>query len=82
MRILLRTACGCERIINESRGSENNPDPEIVVPCMTSRTEWNFNMPAKPLSPVVQVRNRTFRLTNQGWLGPGDDDVYVYEEVL
>lgn len=80
-RILLRTACGCERLILEDFGSDK-PIPEIVVPCMQQRLDWSFNAPPKALMEPIQVRNRTFKLTNKGYLGPGDDDVYVYEEVL
>lgn len=80
-RILLRTSCGCERLILEDFG-EDKPPPDIVVPCMQSRLEWSFNAPPKALMEApIQVRNRRFKLTNQGWLGPGED-VYVYEEVL
>lgn len=81
MRILLRTACGCERLILEDFGPDQ-PVPEIRVPCMQSRIEWNFNMPPKQLMEPIQVRDRTFKLTNKGYLGPADGDVYVYEEVL
>ena len=79
MRILLRTACGCERIVNEQYSTEGKPDRDIVVPCM-ARAPDIFRK-ARPLEPDIRVHDRRFRLTDQTWVGPGEE-LFVYEEVL
>lgn len=79
MRILLRTACGCERIINEAFGSDPKPESEIVVPCMR-RGPRQFDYLKPPLESIP-VRDRHFRLTDQTYVGPGEE-LFVYEEML
>lgn len=78
MRILLRTACGCERIINEAFGLDPKPESEIVVPC-TARVPDYFR--GEVPKSALRVYNRRFRLTDQTWVGPGDE-LFIYEEVL
>lgn len=73
MKALLRTRCGCTKMIDipEKR-------MEIRLP-LTSRMDWNWTG-AEELPPP-KYDYRRFRLYGTGELPYGSGDVTVYEEV-
>lgn len=80
MRMLFRTACGCERIVLEASTSELGVQQEIAVPLVPTYTH-GFERWGKLSAEANRIQSRLFRLTEQTWVSDGEE-LFIYEEVL